>query len=158
MKRILTFLALLLFTAGSFTASAQFTKLLDFAGNTNGQKPQFTTFISDGTYLYGMTQNGGIYANDGVIFKIKPNGTGYAKIFDFGFDTSGALPDGSLIYDGTYLYGMASLYGANNMGAVFKIKPDGSSFTKLLNFSGATNGSTPFGSLLSDGTYLYGMT
>ncbi|HWY98521.1 MAG TPA: choice-of-anchor tandem repeat GloVer-containing protein [Bacteroidia bacterium] len=157
-KKLHTYLILLIFIAYSFTIKAQFTKLMDFAGATNGEKPQFTTIISDGTYLYGMTGNGGIYSNEGVIFKIKTNGSGYTKIFDFGFDTSGGFPYGSLLYDGTYLYGMTSVNGANNLGSIFKIKTDGSSFTKLLNFAGATNGSTPDGSLITDGTFLYGMT
>jgi len=133
MKKLTTLLMLIVLTTFGYTAKAQFTKLMDFAGSTNGEKPLFTTLISDGTYLYGMTGNGGIYSNSGVIFKIKKDGIGFTKIFDFGFDTSGAFPYGSLLYDSTYLYGMTSVNGANNLGSVFKIKPDGSSFTKLLN-------------------------
>ena len=48
-------------------------------------------FISDGTYLYGMTVYGGAY-NDGVVFKIKPDGTGYVKLLDFDSTTNGANP------------------------------------------------------------------
>jgi uncharacterized repeat protein (TIGR03803 family) len=49
--------------------------------------------------------------------------------------------------------------GVNNRGTAFKIKPDGTGYSKMLDFQGATNGSDPFvSSLISDGTFLYGMT
>ena len=133
-----------------------FSKLVDFAGVTNGSSP-FGSLIFDGTFLYGMTQNGG--TNDvGTIFKIKPDGTGIAKLQDFAGATNGRSPYGSLVSNGTFLYGMTSQGGTNNMGATFKIKPDGTGYTKLLDFTGTTNGRYPQGSLISDGTFLYGMT
>ena len=51
-----------------------------------------------------MTNTGGA-SNYGTIFKIKLDGTGYVKLFDFSTGT-GNNPTGSLIYDGTFLYGM----------------------------------------------------
>jgi uncharacterized repeat protein (TIGR03803 family) len=133
-----------------------FSKLLDFAGATNGSDP-YGSLISDGTYLYGMTQNGGTN-NLGTIFKIMPNGTGYIKLLDFSGTANGSHPYGSLISDGTYLYGMTYGGGTSNNGVVFKIMPDGSGFTKLLNVAGGANGAHPNASLVSDGTFLYGMT
>jgi len=47
--------------------------------------------------------------------------------------------------------------GENNFGVVFKIKKDGTGYEKLLDFNGI-NGANPWGSLISDGVYLYGMT
>ena len=55
----------------------------------------------------------------------------------------------ALIFDGTYLYGMTANGGANSDGVIFKILPDGTSYNKLLDFSGAANGQNPFGSLVS---------
>jgi len=133
-----------------------FAKLLDFAGTTNGSNP-YGNLISDGTFLYGMTVNGGAN-NLGTIFKIMPDGTGYAKLLDFAGTTNGGNPWGSLISDGTYLYGMTFVGGANSMGTIFKIKFDGTGYTKLLDFAGLTNGRNPRGDLFFDGTYLYGMT
>jgi uncharacterized repeat protein (TIGR03803 family) len=133
-----------------------YTKLLDFSGTTNGRNP-YGNLISDGTFLYGMTVNGG--ANDmGIIFKIMPDGTGYVKLLDFAGTTNGSNPWGSLISDGTFLYGMTFGGGSNSMGTVFKIMPDGTGYTKLLNFAGLSNGRNPRGNLFYDGTYLYGMT
>ncbi len=134
----------------------EFTKLLDFTGATNGSNP-YGHVISDGTFLYGMTANGG--ANGlGTIFKIMPDGTGYVKLLDFAGASNGANPWGSLISVGTYLYGMTFVGGANSMGTIFKIKFDGTGYTKLLDFAGSSNGMNPRGDLFYDGTYLYGMT
>jgi uncharacterized repeat protein (TIGR03803 family) len=132
-----------------------YSNLLNFTGATNGKNP-FGSLISDGTYLYGMTEKGG--ANDsGVVFKILPNGTGYTKLFEFAGNTDGSYPDGDLFYDGTFLYGTTAKGGNYNMGTIFKIRSDGSGYSKIFDFSGA-NGNYPIGSLISDGTFLYGMT
>ena len=139
--------------AGGLTAN---TILLDFAGTTNGSYA-VGSLISDGTFLYGMTEQGGAN-NMGTIFKIKPDGTSYTKLLDFAGSTNGNAPLGSLVYDGTFLYGTTSTGGANNMGTIFKIKSDGTNFTKLLDFNGTTNGNGPRGSLILDGSYLYGVT
>jgi uncharacterized repeat protein (TIGR03803 family) len=153
MKKLLPLFLLICLT--SF-ANSQCTKLLDFAGTTNGNYPM-GSLISDGTFLYGMTYGGGINS-EGTIFKIKPDGSGYVKLLDFAGTANGAGPEGALISDGTFLYGMTSGGGTNGNGTVFKIKPDGSGYVKLLDFAGTTNGSLPEGSLIFDGTFLYGMT
>ncbi len=132
-----------------------YVKLLDFAGTTNGSNPN-GDLISVGTFLYGTTVNGGAN-NFGTIFKIKTDGTGYVKLLDFASFANGQYPTGSLISDGTFLYGISDQGGANNFGTIFKIKPDGTGFAKLVDFAGATTGSHPYGSLISDGNFLYGM-
>lgn len=137
------------------TASAQFAKLHDFDG-TNGSEP-WGSLISDGTFLYGMTSSGGVN-DDGTIFKIMPDGSGFVKLFDFEATTSGSFPPSSLYFDGTFLYGMTNSGGANNNGTAFRIRPDGTDFLKLLDFNGTGNGSDPYGTFISDGTFLYGMT
>lgn len=133
-----------------------YVKLLDFDGVANGSKPN-GSLISDGTFLYGMTQQGGIN-NYGTIFKIKPDGTDYAKLFDFSGTVDGDHPNSFLVSDGTFLYGMTYAGGAYNQGVIFKIKPDGTGYSNLLDFNGTVNGSNPNGYLISDSTFLYGMT
>jgi uncharacterized repeat protein (TIGR03803 family) len=154
MKKI--FLLLLFFNTTWFYVSAQYTNLFDFAGLSNGYLPT-GSLISDGTFLYGMTSNGG-WAMDGTLFKILPNGTGYSQLFDFLDTASGSYPQGSLISDGTFLYGTTMKGGANDYGTVFKIKLDGTGYSRLLDFSDSANGAYPMGSLISDGTFLYGTT
>src|SRR4051812_16112494 len=85
----------------------------------------------------------------------------YTTIFNFDGAANGSEPNGSLIFDGTFLYGMTMGGGTGCSGScggvIFKIKPDGTAYTIVLNFNG-TNGSKPHGSLISDGTFLYGVT
>lgn len=140
-------------------------KLYDFYSSaTDGGNP-LGSLVSDGSFLYGMTYNNGV-TGGGTIFKIKTDGTGYAKLYDFDFlSLDGIQPFGSLILDGTFLYGMNSQAGANNgtnqsAGTIFKIHTDGTGYIKLLNFNdcNVTTGGDPYGSLIFDGTFLYGMT
>jgi gliding motility-associated-like protein len=138
------------------TDGTGFVKLLDFDGTTTGREPH-SSLLYDGTFLYGMTSIGGT-SNMGTIFKIKTDGTGFVKLLDFSGSANGAFPFGSLITDGTFLYGMSSSGGTGNIGTIFKIKTDGTGFAKLLDFSSIVSGRQPFGDLVSDGTFLYGMT
>jgi gliding motility-associated-like protein len=151
-KNKLVLVSILLFAF--YTSSAQYTKLLDFAGGIQAKGPS-GTLITDGIYFYGVTSNGGT-ADMGTVYRTNQNGTGYVKLHDF-TGADGDFPEGSLYYDGTFLYGMTYNGGANNFGVVYKIMPDGSSFQKLLDFTG-TNGKGPYGVFVSDGTYLYAMT
>ncbi|HET6991841.1 MAG TPA: choice-of-anchor tandem repeat GloVer-containing protein, partial [Bacteroidia bacterium] len=153
MKKVFLFIS---FVVIAITANAQYTNLLNFTGATNGNGP-VGSLISDGTFFYGLTQSGGTN-NLGTLFKIMPDGSGYVKLLDFAGATNGSYPLGSLFYDGTFLYGTTEIGGANNLGTLFRIMPDGTGYLKLLDFTGAGNGSSPNGTLISDGTFLYGMT
>ena len=135
---------------------SNYVKLLDF-DFTNGGYPE-GSLISDGIFLYGMTGGQVGTNNNGTVFKIKPDGSNYVKLLDFTGTTNGSNPRGSLISDGTFLYGMTRNGGTSGYGTIFKIQLDGSNYLKLLDFAGAINGSAPSGSLISDGTFLYGMT
>lgn len=155
MQAKIKIIAGILFVLISSAASAQYTKLQVFTG-PNGFEP-WGSLITDGAFLYGMTSEGGDN-NMGTVFKIGKDGTGFEKLFDFDGTASGAFPYGSLLSDGTFLYGMTSSGGTTNNGTIFKIMPDGTGFVKLFDFSGTTTGKNPYGSLITDGTYLYGMT
>lgn len=133
-----------------------FTTLFEFDGTPTGRRP-YSSLIFDGTYLYGMTSQGGT-SDSGVVYKIKPDGTAYMKLLDFDGVNNGGSPIGCLNYSNSFLYGLTYLGGASNKGVAFQIMPDGTGFTKLLDFTGTVNGSQPNGSFISDGTYLYGTT
>jgi uncharacterized repeat protein (TIGR03803 family) len=137
------------------TDGSGYIKLLDFPGYPSGSRPH-GGLISDGTYFYGMTMYGGVNGF-GDVFKIKPDGSGYSIIHSFPSTIGGSSPWGSLLYDGTYLYGMTFYGGVNNYGTIFKIKPDATGFINMLDFADVANGALPYGSLISDGTFLYGM-
>lgn len=159
MKKLIILLTILFLFTSKYSLS-QFSIIYDFQGGINGSFP-FNSLFFDGTYLYGTTVWGGTNSvgahYDGTIFKIKPDGTGYSELFEFDGTTSGRMPYGSLFSDGNFMYGMTKAGGTNDFGTIFKIKPDGTGFLKLLDFNGI-NGSEPWGSFISDGTFLYGMT
>jgi len=81
----------------------------------------------------------------------------FTKLHDFVAENDLKYPKGDPVTDGTWLYGLTTGGGTNNFGTVFKIKPDGTGFSKLIDFN-ITNGSNPFGSLTLSGSVLYGMT
>ncbi|NOS57045.1 MAG: gliding motility-associated C-terminal domain-containing protein, partial [Cyclobacteriaceae bacterium] len=108
-------------------------------------------------FLYGMALVGGT-ANDGTIFKIRTDGTGFAKLLDFNSNVNGERPFGSFMYDGTSLYGL-TLFGIGSAeGTLFKINTDGSAYSMLCNFANYLAGSRPYASLVSEGGFLFGMT
>ncbi|MDD5571548.1 MAG: T9SS type A sorting domain-containing protein [Bacteroidales bacterium] len=139
----------------AFSTKAQFTKLLDF-DNSNGAQPMYNQLCGEGTTLYGTTNVGGTN-NKGVIFKINTDGTGYTKLLDFDGTNNGGLPSGALLLSGGVLYGTTTQGGTLNLGVVYKINTDGTGYTKLLEFDGTAKGSAPTGSLIIDGSTLYGM-
>jgi uncharacterized repeat protein (TIGR03803 family) len=112
--------------------------------------------LADG-YLYGMAPFGGA-TDHGVIYKIKLDGTGFKVVFHFSLSRVGAYPQGGLTKgaDG-FLYGTTSEGLRYNKGSVFKIRPDGSDFTTLLEFTGI-NGSNPHSTVVESGGKIYGMT
>ena len=70
-----------------------------------------------------------------------PDGTGYAKLLDFAGATNGSYPWGSLISDGTFLYGMTQQGGTPNVGTVFKYNPYCAAITDSVTIVPATCGS-----------------
>jgi len=135
---------------------AQFKDLYDFKGTsaTQGSVPNGDLTIS-GSIMYGMTSTGGSN-NQGNIFSINIDGTGYTDILNFN-GTNGSLPNGDLTLSGSVLYGMTSKGGANGEGLIFSVNTDGTGYKNLLDFNG-TNGSNPNGSLILSAGVLYGMT
>ena len=136
-----------------------FTLLHSFAGGVgDGSSPYGSLIVSGGTF-YGMTSYGG--ANDkGTIFKINPDGGGFALLRSFaGGAEDGKNPYDSLLEAGGALYGMTLTGGADDVGTIFKINPDGGGFALFHSFFlSAEDGKEPHGSLLESGGALYGMT
>ena len=164
MKRILVFVLLLAFFVFYpqyfSTARAASTVILhNFTGATEDGESPLGSLVQDGTKLYGMTSGGGS-SNLGAIFSVNTDGSGYAVLHSFtGTVGDGSYPCGSLVQSGTKLYGMTESDGASDLGTIFSINIDGSGFTLLHSFAGGTgDGMYPNGTLILDGTTLYGMT
>ncbi|NCC58217.1 MAG: hypothetical protein EOM17_11385, partial [Synergistales bacterium] len=117
------------------------------------------SLILVGDALYGMTSGGG-ENEEGTIFSIGSDGNNYTLLHSFG--PSGAPDNGSdvfgdLIFVNGTLYGMTYSGGANDLGIIFSIQPDGSEFTIVHSFSEETSGH-PWKSLIYSDCVLYGMT
>lgn len=142
------------------------TILHNFGGSDDGQNPKAGLAFDAAGNLYGTTTGGGI-AFLGVVFEMKPNGSGgwtESVIHNFGQGLDGAIPQlGSLIFDGAgNLYGTCDLGGSHMLGAAFEMSPDGSGgWTEKVihNFGSGTDGVNPYSGLIFDGSgNLYGMT
>jgi len=129
----------------------------------DGEQPQANLTLGNGGVLYGTTVSGGA-ANRGIIFRLNPDGSGYTNLHSFAgasADGDGSFTFASLCqgFDGA-LYGTTQYGGSNDLGAVFKLNPDGTDYAILHHFSGGpVDGRFPLGGLAqgSDGL-LYGTT
>jgi uncharacterized repeat protein (TIGR03803 family) len=142
---------------------SEFTLLHVFPSSTDdGAQPVASLTTGKGGVLYGTTFGGGA-ANSGTVFSLNPDGSSYTNLHNF-TGTNGA--DGSFPFASLCqglddaLYGTTQAGGSNDLGAVFKLNPDGTGYAILHHFSGGTvDGRLPLGGLVqgSDGL-LYGTT
>jgi len=141
------------------TGGTGFTLLHEFAGGDSDGRNPYGSLVLDGGTIYGMTYSGGD-SNDGTIFKIGTDGTGFALLHEFaGGGSDGKGPYENLILDSGTLYGMTGYGGDSDLGTIFKIGTDGTGFTLLHEFAGGgSDGSRARNSLMLDSGTLYGMT
>ncbi|MCA6363862.1 MAG: hypothetical protein IM638_12555 [Bacteroidetes bacterium] len=134
-------------------------KCFEFGQIHNGRNPTGSLLYASDGMLYGMTESGGTN-NAGIIYRFNPGTNQFTKLFDFNPVVSGKTPTSSLIQtpDGK-LYGMTRRGGNNDLGVLFRFDPVTLAYSKLVDFSGTSNGALPSGSLLlaSNGR-LYGTT
>ncbi|HZY80376.1 MAG TPA: choice-of-anchor tandem repeat GloVer-containing protein, partial [Cyclobacteriaceae bacterium] len=119
-----------------------------FESSVDGARP-FGKLIegSDGFY-YGTTKIGGT-KNNGVIYRVKPDGTEYTKIIEFDRNTTGS--DLSEIIEGSD----GKLYGILRIGGkLFSVNKDGSGFYVVYNFG--QNTLLSLGMTLASDGFLYG--
>jgi len=121
----------------------------------DGESAQETLLLGSDGALYGTTAGGGS-GNEGTVFKLNSDGTGYTVLKSF-FGSDGAYPAGELVEgsDGA-LYGTTESGGNNSCGTVFKMNKNGSGFVVLKSFSGGSNGRYPQGLLEGSDNVLYG--
>ncbi|MES2513111.1 MAG: choice-of-anchor tandem repeat GloVer-containing protein [Bacteroidota bacterium] len=136
-----------------------YSKKQDFIKSIDGRNTRGSLILASDGMFYGMTFNGGT-DNFGVIFQYDRMTHIYTKKIDFTGAGNGKFPEGSLVQASNgMLYGMTTYGGANNVGALFKYDISTNTCTKTHDFSLATSGGVPHGSLMqaADGM-LYGMT
>ena len=113
-----------------------FSTLHGFSGS-DGTYPQAPLVLSDGT-LYGTTYSGGS-SGKGTVFAINTNGMGFTNLYNFAGSTDGANTQGPLVFLSNKLYGTTDSNGSYGAGTVFAVNSDGTGFTNLHSFTGATN-------------------
>ena len=132
---------------------------LDYFDNvttaTDGSYPQ-NNLILGGNALYGLTPYGGFY-DEGGIFKVNLDGTGFSLLHSFDY-VDGELPNGGLQLIGNTLYGMTTQGGGHGYGTVFSLQTDGTGFTNFYSFTGGVDGAYPYGGLTLVSNVFYGTT
>ena len=132
---------------------------LDGPDNGLGNEPHHDAMLYFNSALYGAACYGGSN-NNGVIFKINLDGTGYSPvhIFKAGID-DGAQPHSGVMAIGNILYGATAEGGKEGRGVIFKMNPDGTDFSVLYSFKKST-GHNPHCRLTlgSDGETVFGTT
>jgi uncharacterized repeat protein (TIGR03803 family) len=147
-------------TAGTgFTNLHNFAPLSYYPGGTNfdGAKPHDSLAIS-GNVLYGTAAQGG-GAGWGTVFRLNTDGTCFTNLHNFNTGTDGISPNAGVVVSGNTLYGTAPSGGTEGAGMVFRLNIDGTGYTNLHSFTGATNdGGIPNGGLLLASGTLFGET
>jgi uncharacterized repeat protein (TIGR03803 family) len=116
---------------------------------TDGRGPEDMLIqAADGT-LYGTTLRGGP-TDEGTLFSLQPDGTGYRQLYVFNrFAAEAQTPSGTLVSDGgSFLYGTTLLGGSNGFGTAFRIDTNGSRYSVQHHFGGAKDGRYPTPELL----------
>ncbi len=146
----------------SYTLSTNTYSVLYNFISSNGWRPQGTLIKASNGLFYGMTSFGGVN-NNGVVFSFDANNGAYTKLVDFTGSTGsfmGGDPKGSLIEASAgLLYGLTSIGGANSSGVLFEYNIVTNSYAVKYNFTTASGGTFPKGSLLkANNGMLYGLT
>jgi uncharacterized repeat protein (TIGR03803 family) len=108
------------------TDGSGFKVLHTFSGATDGANPAADLILSGNT-LYGTTSFGGTF-NNGTVFRLHTDGTGFTNLYDFtatsgsaATNNDGANPYGRLALAGGNLYGTTKAGGSFGQGTVFSI-------------------------------------
>lgn len=143
------------------TDGSGYAVLHHFTGSSGGADGSFpfsgVCQGSDGA-LYGTTLMGGS-KNEGIVFKVSTNGTGYTILRHF----NGGTQDGRWGYGGLVqasngrLFGTTYYGGTANVGTIFTINTNGGNYAVLHRFQLDLEGLQPFTSLtVGDNQVLYG--
>lgn len=140
-------------------ATSIYAKKYDFNSGNNGSLPYEGLTLGSNNKLYGMTKDGGTNGS-GVLYEFDPAGAGtYTKKLDFS-GTNGVMPFGRMaLGSNNKLYGMTEQGGTGSKGVLFEYDPATNTYTKKIDFTGASNGGFPRGGLTRIGNgKFYGMT
>jgi uncharacterized repeat protein (TIGR03803 family) len=135
---------------------SDFTILYRFTNQPDGANP-VTGLTLSGNTLYGTTEHGGNY-DDGTLFAINTDGSGYTNFYSFTGEADGGNPVSGLVLSGNSLYGTTEFGTRSGYGTLYSIQIDGTNVMPLHEFTGSPDGGNPYGTLLLAGNTLYGTT
>lgn len=161
MKHSFKIFMFIILSAFSFKSNAQYSILHSFGcygGNGYNNANSDVGFVSDGVFLYGIAKYGGTNNSQGAIFKMNLDSTNIIYLHEFLNDSIGTRPYGSLLLSNDTLYGVITYGGQYGMGAIFKLKTDGSAFSKIFDFKDETTGIRPESPLVLSDNVIYGKT
>jgi uncharacterized repeat protein (TIGR03803 family) len=148
-------------TIFSYNISTGKERILHNFGNGNdGYAPYGSLIQATNGLLYGMTEAGGTI-DKGTIFSYNITTGKDSVVHNFGSDTDGEFPVGSLIRaNDSILYGLTPNGGAySNQGTIFKYNILTGRETVIHSLGSDTDGKQPYGSpILASNGLLYGMT
>jgi len=137
-------------------------RLHDFQGSSDGGYPIAGLLLDDSGNLYGSTVGEG-QGNVETIFELTPSGDSYSFNVLYSFarnDMQQCGPTAALTMDAMgNLYGTTKCDGAYGYGNVFKLSNthDGWVYTSLHDFTGGTDGGSPYSTVTIDAAgNLYG--
>src|SRR5579862_650890 len=127
--------------------------------NNNGASPDHGTLVQSNSSLFGLTTMGGKYGN-GALFSMQTDGSHFKILQNFGKGgtNDGINPYGSLLLNGTVLYGTTRLGGSKGNGTVFQINTDGTNYDRIWEFQPAPDAAKPIDNVILLDNTLFGMT
>jgi uncharacterized repeat protein (TIGR03803 family) len=142
-----------------------------FKGGTDGAGPTNITLINNA--IFGVTYQGGLgpcldygfgFTGCGTVFRVSPDGSGYAQLHAFTHHNSkgdGDAPADVIFYHGE-LYGSTYAGGGkcqpNGCGTIFRLGFHGKGFAIVYAFAGGRDGASPGDGLAVMGDALFGTT
>ncbi len=139
------------------TDGTGFQLLHSFTGGASDGSSPAADLTLVGSTLYGTTKVGGS-ANEGAVFSINTDGTGFQLVHSFVAGASdGGDPAAGLTLVGSTLFGTTLTGGSAGDGTVYSINTNGTNFQVLHSFAGGTgDGSGSEGGLTLVGSTLFG--
>jgi len=142
--------------------------LYDFAGDDDGNSPSDAVTFGAHGKLYGTTYEGGPHLT-GTVFEMQHTAAGWSEkpIYIFkgvGFEkqTDGTNPVSGVVFDQAgNLYGTTDYGGAEGVGTVYELSPDGKGGWKetiLHTFTDGKDGGHPGDLIIDSSGNLYGVT
>lgn len=128
------------------------TVLYSFQGENDGEYPVGGVVLDKAGNIYGGTFAGGVNGG-GTVYQLSPSGGNWTLTTLYSFTGGFGGPYNKLTLDAQgNIYSITNAEGAFGLGSVFKLTPGdgGWTYTDLYDFTGGSDGGSPYGSVAVD--------